>query len=178
MTDQVIVDAAARFAKKPMPLGVDPLWTRTPDETRALYVPSVKALPFTSEEKGAYGWPEAMWADVPTDDYQADRARGKGFAAMTIRAICADRPIVRPLEKIFQAIVNDAIRRKAKGGKGSRSLPGAVDGLPGGTGGVYREPMPSPRRTVCGLTSPRRGAGHACPAHPALRPDIIIEARG
>ncbi len=33
MTDHVIIDAAERFAKKPMP-PVDPLWTPTPDAIR------------------------------------------------------------------------------------------------------------------------------------------------
>jgi hypothetical protein len=45
MTDHVIIDAAERFAKKPIPPGVDPLWTWTPEETRSLFAPSVKSLP-------------------------------------------------------------------------------------------------------------------------------------
>lgn len=128
MTDQVIIDAAERFAKKPLPPNIDPLWTWTPEETRAMFAPSVKALPFTSEKKGAYGWPEVMWADVPTNSYPADMKRGERFAAMTIEAMCADQAVNRPLEVIFESIVEDAIRRRAKGGKGSRTLPGAVCG--------------------------------------------------
>jgi len=128
MTDQVIIDAAERFAKKPMPTGVDPLWTRTPEETRSLYAPSVKSLPFASVGKNEFGWPDTFWADVPTNDYQADRERGRQFAKLTIAAIIADQATPRPLEAIFESIVEDAIRRKAKGGKGSRTLPGAVDG--------------------------------------------------
>jgi hypothetical protein len=64
MNEHVTIDAAVRFAKKPMP-PVDPLWTRTPDETRAMFAPSVKALPFVSSEWRNDYWPGFMWADVP-----------------------------------------------------------------------------------------------------------------
>jgi hypothetical protein len=134
MTEHRIINAADHFAKKPIPARVDPLWTRTPDETRAMFCPSVKTLPFVSTEWRNDYWPASMWVDVPTDDYQADRERGRVFAAMTIAAICADHPIIQPLQIIFHAIVDDAIRRRAKGGKGSRTLPGAVDGFLEGLG--------------------------------------------
>jgi hypothetical protein len=132
MTDNVI-SLAARFAKKPMPPSTDPDDSRwTPDELRAMFVPSVKALPFVSAEWHNEYWPESMWVDVPTDDWRADRERGKHFAKLTIAALIADRPNHgRALEIIFEAIVNDAIRRRAKGGKGSRTMLGAVDGYLG-----------------------------------------------
>jgi hypothetical protein len=53
MTDQVVIDAAERFAKKPLPseATVDRLWMRgKPEEFRAFFAPSVKALPFVSAE--------------------------------------------------------------------------------------------------------------------------------
>jgi hypothetical protein len=129
MTDQVIIDAAARFARKTVPAGVDPLWTRTPEETRALFAPSVKTLPFVSVEWKNDYWPESMWTDVPTDDWRADRERGEHFARLTIGALMADRCSHSvALAAIFQAIVNDAIRRRVKGGKGSRVMLGAVHG--------------------------------------------------
>ena len=80
MSDHVIIDAAARFAKKPLPPNIDPLWTRTPEETRAMFAPSVKALPFVSSEWANDYWPESMWADVPTNNHLADRERGRHFA--------------------------------------------------------------------------------------------------
>jgi hypothetical protein len=129
MTDHMIIDAAKRFAKKPMPPNIDPLWTRTPDETRAMVAPSVKSLPFVSAEWHNDYWPESMWVDLPTDDWRADRERGKHFAKLTIAALIADRPNHgRVLGVIFEAMVSDAIRRRVKGGKGSRKMLGAVDG--------------------------------------------------
>jgi hypothetical protein len=80
MSDHVIIDAAERFAKKPMPPQIDPPWTRTPEETRAMFAPSVKTLPFVSSEWKYDYWPDSMWADVPTDNHRADRERGKHFA--------------------------------------------------------------------------------------------------
>jgi hypothetical protein len=60
-----------------------------------------------------------MWADVPTKDYQADRERGKQFATLTLRAMIADKACHgRALEIIFESIIEDAARRRAKGGKG------------------------------------------------------------
>jgi hypothetical protein len=129
VTRRTIIDAAERFAKKPLPPAVDPLWTRTPEETRAMLAPSVKALPFVSSQWANDYWPEAMWTDVPTDDHRTDRERGKHYAALTIGALVADQcNHGRVLAVIFEAIVNDAIRRRAKGGKGSRTMPGAVHG--------------------------------------------------
>lgn len=125
MTDQVIINAAERFGKKaPPPQAEDSRWT--PERVRSSNATMVKILPFTSW--GSEYWPDKMWADVPTNDYRTDRERGKRFAKMTLMAMTADRAIARPLEKIFEDIVEDAIRRRAKGGKGSRTLPGAVSG--------------------------------------------------
>lgn len=112
--------AADRFTKKPVP-AADPLmaWAKTP----------LKTLPFVSTEWRNDYWPECMWVDVPTDNYPADRKRGEHFAKLTIKAVSTGHYAdSRALEMIFDAIVNDAIRRRAKGGKGSRRLPGAVHG--------------------------------------------------
>jgi hypothetical protein len=114
-----------RFAKPPVP---SLPWTRDPEEIRARFAPSVKGLPFVSSEWTNDYWPESMWADIPTNDHWADMDRGRRFAVMTIEAMRADKADALALEAIFKSIVEDAIRRKAKGGKGSRSIPGAVRG--------------------------------------------------
>jgi hypothetical protein len=94
-----------------------------------MFAPSVKTLPFVSGEWKNDYWPESMWIDVPTDDFCADIDRGKHFAKLTLGALMADQcNHGYVLAAIFEAIVNDAIRRRAKGGKGSRSMPGAVHG--------------------------------------------------
>jgi hypothetical protein len=131
MEDSMIIDAADRFTKKkPLPPGADPLWTTTPDEARALLIPTVKTLPFVSKEWKNEYWPKSMWADVPTDDFRGDRARGRHFAKLTLGAIMADRPAHdRALAVIFEHMVEDAIKRRAKGGKGSRRLSGTVHGF-------------------------------------------------
>ena len=135
-----IIEAAERFAKKPMPPSTDPDDLRwTPDELRAMFAPSVKRLPFVSTEWHNEYWPESMWVDVPTDDHPADNKRGEHFAKLTIGALMADRAINgRALQIIFEAIVNDAIRRRAKGGKGSRTLPSAVNGFLWGLAKFHR----------------------------------------
>jgi hypothetical protein len=89
MSDHVIIDAAARFARKPLPPNVAQ-WTS--DEARAMFCPSAKALPFVSTEWHNEYWPESMWIDVPTDDFPADRKRGEHFAKLTIGALI-DWPI-------------------------------------------------------------------------------------
>jgi hypothetical protein len=70
-----------------------------------------------------------MWADVPTDDRLADLERGKRFAEVTISAMIADQcKHGRALHLIFEAIIDDAVRRRVKGGNGSRKLQAAVYG--------------------------------------------------
>jgi hypothetical protein len=157
-----IIDAADRFAKKPMPPSTDPEDSRwTPDELRAMFAPSVKGLPFTSEKKGAYGWPEVMWADVPTNSYLADMKRGERFAAMTIEAMCADQAVDRPLEVRIHC--RGCHQAQSEGRKGLTNTAGRRLWLPSRPRGVHREPMPF--RAAGRLTSsPRRGVGHACPA--------------
>ena len=94
-----------------------------------MFCPSVKALPFVSAEWKNDYWPESMWADVPTSNYSADHKRGKDFANLTLGAMMADRPAHgRALQLIFELIIEDAIRRRAKGGKGSRTMPAAAHG--------------------------------------------------
>jgi hypothetical protein len=125
---RVVIHAAKRFAHK-RPLPPNPQRTEMTAESRAHFAPSVKSLPFVSDRWGNECWPESMWADVPTNDYHADCERGKLFANLTISALIADKPAHHcSLELIFKAIVEDAVRRKAKGGKGSRTMPAAVQG--------------------------------------------------
>ena len=69
------------------------------------------------------------WNDVPTGNGRNDFRRGKQYAALTIKAMIADGCASWYLEKIIHAIVVDAVARRAKGGKHSRTLPPAVDGF-------------------------------------------------
>jgi hypothetical protein len=59
------------------------------------------------------------------------------------------------------AMVKDAIRRRVKGGKGSRTTLGAAHGYLSGWRVLSSRCRWLPTRR---LTSPTRGAGHACPA--------------
>ena len=120
--------------KKSLHPDVHPLVARTPARTRVVFWPSVKARPFVSRE-WKNSWPKKMWAYVPTGNYAVDSERGKLFATLTISAMIADSAAIadqpfhhRALELIFKSIIEDAIRRKAKGGKGSRLMSAAVHG--------------------------------------------------
>jgi hypothetical protein len=138
MTEHVVIDAAERFAKKkPLPTNGRP-WSSTEEAQvlsalgryqRAALQPSMKTLPFVSPTWQNEYWPDSMWADVPTNNYKDDCERGKKNAALTIGAMLADNAADgRPLGVIFESMVENATQRRAKGGKGSRTLPGAVCG--------------------------------------------------
>lgn len=116
-----VIDASERFAKKPIP-------PRTLDQVRACFAPSVKALPFAGGRRDEHGWPETFWNDVPTVDPRADYKRGEHFAEMTIAALMVDYCGANPLGRIFDSIIDDAVKRRVKGGKGSRTMPYAVHG--------------------------------------------------
>jgi hypothetical protein len=87
-----------------------------------------KALPFVTlkkkeERRGAFDDVETYWNDVPTDDPGADHARGRSYAYMALAAINADHsPCACALQLTFEHIFLDAVRRREKGGKYSRSL--------------------------------------------------------
>jgi hypothetical protein len=98
---------------------------------RLFYIPAYKSLPFITlkeprERTGTYNDASSYWNDVPTDDQLADRARGIAYAQMAVAAIEADQcRVCRGLELTFEHIYRDAIRRREKGGKYSRSMPQA-----------------------------------------------------
>jgi hypothetical protein len=81
------------------------------------------------------------WNDIATADYHADMKRGEQFATETIAAIRADfeeygahnvmRAISsRRLERIFESMIDDGIRRRKEGGPGSRTnLTAAMHGF-------------------------------------------------
>ncbi len=98
----------------------------TPEKLRRMFGLSVKRLPFVTM-KGARA--ASYWNDAPTGNGRDDFKRGKKYAALTIEAMTADGCASWYLEKIIQAIVADAVSRKVKGGKHSRTLPPAVDGF-------------------------------------------------
>jgi hypothetical protein len=125
MTDQVIIDAAERFGKKPLPPAA-----KLMPEGGATFKTAMKMLPFVSPKWKNEYWPESMWMDEPTDNHLADCERGREFAKLTLGAMLADGQCCdgRTLAVIFETIVADCARRRAKGGKGCQSLPGAVYG--------------------------------------------------
>lgn len=101
-----------------------------PETSRRMVAPSVRHLPFvTLKSKRPRAGATNYWNDVPTGNGRNDFRRGKQYAALTIKAMIADGCASWYLEKIIHAIVVDAVARKAKGGKHSRTLPPAVDGF-------------------------------------------------
>jgi hypothetical protein len=101
----------------------------TPEKLRRIVGPSLKRLPFVSKKAGSSrAGVKRYWNDAPTGDGRADFKRGKKHAALTVEAMTGDG-CAWYLERIIEAIVLDAVARKAKGGRYSRSLPPAVDGF-------------------------------------------------
>jgi hypothetical protein len=115
----------------------DSAWTI--EDLRALDCPSIKMLPFVAMEEGARTCDNAVnyWHDEPTKHAHTDFKRGRVYAQLLLKAIEADRPTHRRaysapryLERIFAAMINDAIKRRLKGGKGSRTnITSAMDGF-------------------------------------------------
>ena len=118
----------------------------TAEGARAFYCPAMKGLPFVAPKElggnvcagvGSYHW----WSDEPTELGHGDHNRGRVYARLLIRAIEEDRPLQNPrasrgfsapwfLEKIFEAMIEDAVRRRTKGGKRSRTaLTPTMDGF-------------------------------------------------
>jgi hypothetical protein len=106
----------------------EPEWSL--EDCRRLFAPSVKVLPFVKrdQKRPFNATPLKWWDDTPGIDHKLDVKRGRAYATMTIEAIAADKCGSNPLEAIFKSIVDDAVARKIKGGKHSRTLPPAVDG--------------------------------------------------
>jgi hypothetical protein len=115
-----VLDAIPALSERP--------WTI--EEVRALYCPAIKLLPFVVMEEGASAADKAVnyWCDEPTKHAHVDYKRGRVYAQLLLKAIEDDRPKHRPmfhapryLERIFEAMIDDAIERRRKGGKGSRT---------------------------------------------------------
>jgi hypothetical protein len=101
-----------------------------PETTRRTVAPSVRRLPFvTINCDSPCASATNYWNDVPTGNGRDDFRRGKQYAALTIKAMTVDGCASWYLEKIIHAIVVDAVARRAKGGKHSRTLPPTVDGF-------------------------------------------------
>jgi hypothetical protein len=128
MSDRKVIDVAHRFVTRatnePFVHGnsaevVDydaAYWT--PEKVRKVFGPSIKQLPFVTMTDGSpCANAASYWNDVPTNDSRADFKRGKEYGALTIEALAFDRCGPRYLEHIIEAIICDAVARKAKGGK-------------------------------------------------------------
>jgi len=125
--DVIELEARRKAAAPEQPKA--PEWTLA--QARRFYAPAFKSLPFIQRksETSICERPITFWNDVPGFDHKTDFKRGRLFAEMTIEAIAADNCGSGPLEATFEAIIKDAVARKAKGGKHARTLPPAVDGF-------------------------------------------------
>jgi hypothetical protein len=140
LTEHQVIDATARFAGDPgrlrrrrrldwnnLPENVvsgirDKKWTEA--EIRRVFGPSIKRLPFVAMKEDAKSWCDNAlnyWCDEPTKHGHVDFKRGVLYAELTLKAIKKDGTCPRYLEHILEAIIDDAIERRRKGGKKSRT---------------------------------------------------------
>lgn len=100
-------------------------------DVRRIHAPAFTALPFVTRKEVSDKLSQAIsfWNDIPSGDGMSDYKRGRIFAGMVVDAIATDQCGSRPLERAFEAIILDAVARRVKGGKHSRTLPPAVDGF-------------------------------------------------
>jgi hypothetical protein len=122
-----VISASERFAA---PKELAP-WTR--EEAARYCMPTVKALPFVTLAEGQSSWDGCkgvdFWKVEALDDGRADHHRGRDYARQTIEAIRAD-DARWAIESILRAIVQDAVKRAKKGGKGSRrTISSCADGF-------------------------------------------------
>ncbi len=123
-----VIDAANRFAAPASIRPVAAYWT--PDDIRRLCGPSIKLLPFVTMKDGnPIAGATSYWNDIPTGNGHADFKRGNSYALLTMQAIIADGCGPHYLQCIIEAMIHDAVVRRAKGRKRSRRLPPAVDGF-------------------------------------------------
>jgi hypothetical protein len=102
---------------------------RRPKQPRRVVGPTLARLPFVTPKVGrSRAGAKRYWNDEPTGNGREDFKRGKKHAALAIEAMTTDG-CAWYLEKIIEAIVIDAVSRKSKGGRHSRTLPPAVDGF-------------------------------------------------
>jgi hypothetical protein len=148
MTDTTVIDATDRFPGDPgymkrrlgcfsgeeLPDNVMDCLSRfqrpyTEEDVRAIYCPEIKLLPFIVMKEGENPCknPECYWHDEPSGEGHVDYKRGQAYAQLTIKAIERDRPRYRRsaapiyLRYVFEAMVNDALERRRRGGKKSRT---------------------------------------------------------
>ena len=144
MNDTTVIDATDRFPgdpgywHRPLPVelpanAIDCMSTfkreLTEEDVRAIFCPEIKLLPFIVMKEGENPCrnAECYWHDEPSGEGHVDSKRGAVYAQLTIKAIQRDRPRYRPyaaphyLKQIFEAMVNDALERRRRGGKGSRT---------------------------------------------------------
>lgn len=96
---------------------------------RRTFHPAVNALPFV--ERDDAGKVTSFWAPDP----DARHGDGRKWGAALFSALAADGCDGRPLEQVFEALIEDGIRRRLKGGKRSRAtLTPVTDGLLRGFG--------------------------------------------
>jgi hypothetical protein len=100
-----------------------------PDDSRDIYEwwkarhPEIMQLPFVTRIEGRDGEFNINFWNVQSSDGIDDIKRGRKYAKLTIAALGNAKyaSVYRALEMMFEAIVTDAIARRAKGGKGSRT---------------------------------------------------------
>jgi hypothetical protein len=120
-----VIDATATFAKRRDIIEEEEReWL-----SDAIGLHRLRRMPFVTLYDD--GSPATWWNDVPTKGgikaIHADRRRGEAYADMLVDALVADDAKgCIPLWLVINAIVDDAIKRRAKG---SRKLPPAVHGF-------------------------------------------------
>jgi hypothetical protein len=150
-----IIPAAARFATRrktpatlpcgpgevidaiPALIEAQPAWTV--EDAHRTYCPEMKLLPFVvmAEDAGPCENAINYWCDEATKHGHVDHKRGRLYAQLTLKAIKASAAKAKRtrtaaplyLEHIFAAIIDDAIERRRKGGKGSRTMSSTVNGF-------------------------------------------------
>jgi hypothetical protein len=150
--EDVVIDATGRFAGDPgrlhrpmhreLPEDVVELPRRewTEEEVRAYFCPTIKMLPFVvMQSDNPLKNATCYWHDEHGSSQRGyeDVKRGRTYAQLFIQAVERDRPTYRSvyaapryLEAILTAMVNEALERRRKGGKGSRTtFTGAMTGF-------------------------------------------------
>jgi len=105
-----------------------------------MFCPAIKLLPFVAMKEGARVCDRAVnwWNDEPTKQGGGDHHRGRVYARLLLKAIDDSRPTKgnkgfgapRFLEQIFEGMLEDAVRRRIKAGRRSRStLTPTMDGF-------------------------------------------------
>jgi hypothetical protein len=135
-TEPTVILAANRFIAR----RTTEAWARAVADMHRLHCPEMKMLPFVAMRKDASPCENAInyWCDEPTHHSGVDHKRGRLYAQLTVKAIQSSvskangsrSAAPHYLERIFAAIVDDAIERRRRGGKHSRTnITSTVDGF-------------------------------------------------